>query len=140
MAGMVSALAIGMASPFITGGATSAEPGAGVGLPEISITATTADSISIAASVFGLGEAEVTATLLVERRGQGGTASTSQSRDLQLEMGRRDMIAEITISFLPGDRLLVSVTIERDGAIVSTATIATGDGDRPASEPGGDRL
>ena len=63
--------------------------------------------------------------MVIDRQGASGSVSTRQSRNLVLSAGERADIARVGVSYQAGDRLSVTVTLKRDGAIVSQATLST---------------
>lgn len=95
-------------------------------LPAITITPT-ANGIEIVGSAVGIAPSKVTGTIMIERQGRSGTVKTSQSRELDLAAGETAYIARTGVSFGTGDALNVVVTLERNGRVIATATVRSGD-------------
>ncbi len=63
--------------------------------------------------------------MVIDRRGAGGSVSTRQAGEVVLAPGERADIARVEVSYQPGDRLDVTVTLTRDGVFVAQTTLST---------------
>lgn len=113
-------LGLAAASPAIAGPAI---PGAA--FPQISVTPSGRDGVTILAEVVAVADIAAQAELKVVRRGGTGEAVTSQARDIELLAGERTTIARLGLSMAVGDELTISVVIRDHGTEISTATVRT---------------
>ena len=96
----------------------------------IEITRGEADALSVTASVQALSDDELSATLVVDRKGKSGTISLRQERAVRLVGGERAAIGHITLSFTPGDSFVATAEVWRGDRLVArtrTETASCGD-------------
>lgn len=83
------------------------------------------DGIELVGTVLAAEAGAFKGEMVIERLGASGSVSTRQSRDVILAAGERADIARVAVSYQTGDRLNVILTLTRDGAFVSKATLST---------------
>jgi hypothetical protein len=83
------------------------------------------DGIEVVGTALAAEAGAFKGEMVIDRRGASGSVSTRQSRDVVLAAGEQADIARVAVSYRPGDRLSVTLTLTRDGAVVSKATLST---------------
>lgn len=86
-----------------------------------------ASGVTVIGRVVGVRRGVVNATMKIERRGQSGNVSTSQSGTFNLAAGETADVAQTGFSYSPGDRIAISLSIDVDGRIVSETSFKAGD-------------
>lgn len=84
------------------------------------------DHIEIVGKAVAAADVTVSGTLSINRRGSGGTVSSSQSGRVTIKAGETASIARVGVSFRPGDNLAVRLVLTLDGETISQATLETG--------------
>ncbi len=82
------------------------------------------DGIEVVGTALAIEAGAFKGEMVVDRKGSSGTVSTRQSRDVTLAAGDQADIARVGVSYRAGDQLTVTVTLTRDGALVSEATLS----------------
>lgn len=82
--------------------------------------------VLIVGHVLGLAKGEVKATMTISRSGKSGSTRTSQSNDVSLEPGKTAALSRTGLSFAPGDRLDVELTLSSNGRTISKSRVETG--------------
>ena len=63
--------------------------------------------------------------LVISRKGQAGTVSSQQGGTFEIGAGQVTDVARVSVSYSDGDRLDVTLTLSRDGNIISRSTLST---------------
>lgn len=98
--------------------------GNGVAVPLIGVTSNDA-GIEIVGTALALRAGGFSGDMVISRQGKAGSVSTRQGRKFDLQAGEQAQIARVSISYEPGDRVLVTVTVSRNGEIVAETTLKT---------------
>lgn len=88
--------------------------------------AETSGGLDIVAGAEGAQAGVFSGELAIDRRGASGSAVTRQARSLNLQPGEKAEIARVSLTRQAGDRVEITVTLKRDGVVVSTATRSIG--------------
>lgn len=126
----VSLLKMSLLAACLSGAGALPEPShagdEGVALALIGVESR-ADGIEIVGSALAVEAGAFQGEMVIDRQGASGSVSTRQARDFVLAAGERSDIARVGVSYRPGERLRVTVTLRRDGGTVSEATLSTED-------------
>jgi hypothetical protein len=85
-----------------------------------------ASGIMVVGRVIGVRQGAVNATMTIERSGQSGSVSTSQSGTFDLAAGETADVARTGFSYSPGDRIAISLSVDVGGRIVSESAFKAG--------------
>jgi hypothetical protein len=86
-----------------------------------------ASGMMVVGRVIGVRRGAVNATMTIERSGQSGNVSTSQSGTFELAAGETADVARTGFSYSPGDRIAISLSVDVEGRIVSESAFKAGD-------------
>lgn len=81
-------------------------------------------NIQLIGSALALEASAFSGEMVIDRRGDAGSVSTRQARDFNLAAGEKADIARVGVSYRPGDRLDVTVTLTHNGAIISQTRLS----------------
>lgn len=117
-----------LAAGLVLSGAVVSEPAqAGEGSAALALIGinTRDGSIEVVGGALAVEAGAFLGEMVIDRQGASGTVSTRQSREFILATGEEADIARVGVSYRPGDRLTVTVTLRREGVVVSEATLST---------------
>lgn len=112
---MIASLASGASSADETGSA----------IAQLSLTPADG-SLAIKGSAVGVESGTISGELAIDRRGKSGSVVTRQSRTMELGPGDVADIASVSVSFQPGDEIIVDLVLSDGGVVIATASASTG--------------
>lgn len=118
---LLLAFGVCLAGGFLSEPVRAGEESVALALIEVNARA---DGIEVVGTALAVEAGAFKGEMVIDRRGASGSVSTRQVREINLAAGEKADIARVGVSFQTGDRLSVTVTLTRDGAIVSEASLS----------------